>query len=261
MARVVLTAVFIVLLNVLAGCAGINTGRAQLVPEPTNDLCGAEAVKTITAAEADIIEQVSISRQAYRKGLESLVEYYTRNGNNMKLAWSKDELAGLEKIPQYKYIIEAIVAGPRLKASVSITEANYMYHDALGLEKKAGRLIVIKDKNLLRLALEQYNQLIKKHPSSDKIDDAAYRAAGIYEYFKDYSIALLYYQRAYQWDPATIHPAMFKAARLLDERLHRRAEALELYQKAVQNPRLKTNYKKLAENRIEELTKTDQGSK
>ena len=94
------------------------------------------------------------------------------------------------------------------------------------------QFVVLKDENLLRMALDKYNQLISKFPTSDKIDDAAFRAAGIYEHFKDYSIAVQYYQRTYQWDPQTIYPAKYKAAFILDQRLHRRAEALQLYQDA-----------------------------
>ena len=112
------------------------------------------------------------------------------------------------------------------------------------------------------MALEKYNELIRKHPSSDKIDDAAYNAGVIQEYFKDYSIALLYYKRAFQWDPDTIHPARFRAARVLDKNLHRNAEALQLYQQAV---KIEGQYEKYrewreyAERRIRELQKIDEG--
>jgi tetratricopeptide (TPR) repeat protein len=111
------------------------------------------------------------------------------------------------------------------------------------------------------LALDKYNQLIKKYPTSNKIDDAAYKAGGIYEYFKDYSIAVLYYKRAYQWDPMTIHPARFRAAYILDRRLARRVEALELYEEAIKT---EGRYEKLvtwrefAEKRVKELSGTDE---
>ncbi len=240
----------IVLLSVLVGCHEAESGRSQLIPARMKD------VSVVEAGEADIIEQMSINRLAYRQYLESLVAHYKKTGNNMKLKWAKDELKRLNKMPQYKYIIEASVAGPNLKAKSSITIADYMYDEAYRLEKRAKRLIFIKNENLLRVTLDKYNQLIRKHPSSDKIDDAAYRAGGICEYFKDYKIALLYYQRAYQWDPDTIHPARFKAAYILDKYLHRRAEALELYQQAVKKRNLRMNYKRSAEKRISELTKS-----
>jgi len=258
MARVILTAVLVVLLNVVVGCNNIDSGRSQLMPARTRTSLGSAATVNIAeASETDIIEQVAINRQAYRQGLELLVEYYTKAGDNMRLVWAKRELAALNAMPQYKYIIGAGLAGPNLKASASIPEADDLYFDALVLEKKARNLIVVKDAGLLRLVLDKYNQLISKYPTSDKIDDAAFRAGGIYEHFKDYTIAVLYYKRAYQWDPDTTYPARFKAAYVLDIRLHRRAEALELYQQAVEVAKetgRHSKFKKYAENRIRKLT-------
>lgn len=257
MAKAILTVLLIVSLNVLVGC-GSDTGRGQLMPAHTmTSLDFAPVVRAAGAAETDIIEQVAVNRQAYLQGLELLVEYYTETGNYMKLKWAKKELAALNAMPQYNYIIEASFAGPNLKASTSIPEADTIYQAGLKLQKKAGPLPFFKNANRLRLALDRYNQLIRRHPSSDKIDDAAFKAAGIYEYFRDYSIAVLYYQRAYQWDPETIHPARFKAAFVLDRRLHRRAEALELYRQAANEKNLAKGYKAFAEKRIKELTESE----
>jgi tetratricopeptide (TPR) repeat protein len=249
MAKMILTVLLIVLLNVLVGCYGPDSGRSQFLPTPM------KTVSVVEAGEADIIEHMTTSRLAYRQYLESLVAYYKKTGDNMKLRWAEDELDRLNDMPQYNYIIEAGVAGPDLKAKDSDNAANYLYDEAYRLEKVAKRLILIIDENLLRLALDKYNQVIKQYPTSDKIDDAAYRAGGIYEYFKDYTIALLYYQRAYQWDPATTNPARFKAAYILDQYLHRRAEALPLYQYALGNEKLSDDDQEFVQKRIEELTK------
>jgi tetratricopeptide (TPR) repeat protein len=209
------------------------------------------------------VEQIAVNRQAYRQGLQLLVGYYTRSGNNMKLNWAKEELSALDSIPQYKYIIEAESAGANLRASTSIPEADEIYQDALELHRQAGALLVIKDNDLLRLAADKYDRLIKRFPSSDKIDDAAYKAGEICEYFKDYSIALLYYKRAYQWDPGTIHPARFRAARILDKRLHRYAEALKLYKEAIKTEGAYERYRKwteFAEQRIIALYAIGEGN-
>jgi tetratricopeptide (TPR) repeat protein len=260
MAKAILTVLVIVLLNILVGCLKVDSGRAQLMPPRPKEPPGAAPVaKVAKAGEVDIVEQMAVSRRAYQQGLESLVEHYMNTGNNMKLQWAKKELAALDAIPQYNYIIEASLAGPNLKATTSIPEADDLYMEAVLLEEKAKGLIVIVDENLLRLALDKYNQLVKKYPSSDKIDDAAYRAAGIHEHFRDYTIAALYYQRASQWDPeATYASALFKAAYILDKRLHRRDEALELYRQAVENENLSYNYWTFAEKRITELTLSDE---
>lgn len=255
MARTILTAVLIVLLNVLVGCRGVDTGRSQLAPTYP----GTAPVVSITGTgEADIIEQVSLNRQAYRQGLELLINYYTRMGNSMKLDWAKKELAGLETVIQYNYVIAGHFAGPRLKADTSIPEADALYEEALQIEKSAGPLPFLKDQDTLRLALSKYNQLIEKYSTSDKIDDAAFRAAGIYEYFKDYTIAVSYYKRAYQWDRYTIHPARYKAAYVLDRKLHQREEALQLYQEVLKDEVLSPHYKEFAERRIRVLTKIEE---
>ena len=263
MAKTILTVVLVMLLNVLIGCRAIDSGDAQVVAAPTATLSEAGSAERIAnAGESDVVEQVLANRLAYRQSLELLVNYYSKEGNNTKLTWAKKELAALSKTlkSQYNYIIEATVAGPDLKASESISEADYMYTNAQHIENKARGLIVIVDENLLRKALNEYNKLIRKHPTSDKIDDAAYRAGGIYEHFRDYSLAVLYYQRVFQWDPATKYPAAFKAACILDTYMHRRAEALELYQQAVKSENLSSNYKEFAETRIKELTKSEEGS-
>jgi tetratricopeptide (TPR) repeat protein len=257
MAKTILTVVLIVLLNILVGCHNVDSGQSQLITARMRGATGvAPMVEVAKAGESDIVEQVAINRQAYLQSLELLVDYYKKTGNNMKLVWAEKELASLKGISQsqYNYVIEASVASPNLTASTSITEADYMYDDALRTEKKAKELAVIVDEDLLRAALDKYNLLIRKHPSSDKIDDAAFRIGGIAEYFRDYTIAVLYYQRAYQWDPNTIHPARFKAAYILDTHLHRRGEALKLYQEAVKKEGLKESYKEFAERRINELT-------
>lgn len=264
MTRIVLTAVLIVMLNALVGCSGADKGRGQLVPTSVKKFGYTGETKVSQKEEIDTVEQMAINRRAYSNGLQSLIDHYKKVGNNMKLQWAEKELAALNAMPQYKYIIEAEVAGPDLKATTAIPEADELYADAVRLEKQAGRLIVIKDNDLLRLALDKYNELIKKHPASDKIDDAAYRAGKIYEYFKDYSIALIYYERTYQWNDETPYPARFKEAYILDQQLHRRAEALELYQQAIKAIRKEGEHEEWrlwAEQRIKELTESKEGGK
>lgn len=258
MAKKILTGILIVLVYVLVGCHGVDSGASRLIPPRIKT---ATVVKPVQAGEADLVEQMTAHRQAYRNALKILIDFYSDSGNNMKLKWAKDELAQLDGIPQYEYIIEATVAPESLRATETITEADYMYREALRIEKKAGRLILIKHEDNLRAALDLYNQIIKKHPSSDKIDDSAFRAAGICEYFRDYTIAVLYYKRAFQWDPKTPYPARFKTAYVLDKYLHRRDEALELYRQSLEQEKLSAGRKEFIENRIAELTKSKQSGK
>lgn len=256
MARVILTAVLIVLLNVLVGCGGADKGRGQLNPPRGGT---APMLDVRSAVEVDLIEQVAINRQAYQRALETLTAHYMQSGNNIKFQWAQKELDALNTMPQYDYIVDATVAGPDLKAGASIPQADELYDEAVNLHKEATTLLLFKDNSLLRLALDKYNEVIRKHPTSDKIDDAAFKAGEIYEHFNDYSIALVYFQRAFQWDAATPYPARFKAAYILDYHLHNRSEALDLYRQAVETEGKQAKYsvwKEFAEERIGELTKS-----
>jgi tetratricopeptide (TPR) repeat protein len=255
MTRFILTANLLALLISLYGCTESNSGRGQIIADRTRQATDRHAV--IEAAkdkEVDIIEDMSLHRRAYRQSLEALIKYYRDTGNYMKREWAQKELGELDAIPQYNYIIEAAVAGPELKATAEIPEADDLYYQGMIMEDDARKLILIKSSEKLRLALDKYNQIIRLYPTSDKIDDAAYRAGKIYEEFKDYSIALIYYQRTYQWDPDTVYPARYKAARILDDKLHRRAEALELYSESLKYDSLNASEREYINERIAELS-------
>jgi len=258
MARIVLSVAIIVLLSVSLGCQQADSGRGRLMPR--QGTTAAITTNLSLAGETDIVEQIAINRRAYQQGLELLIRYYNRTGNNMKLHWANEELTALDLIPQYKYIIVAETLESNLRASTSIPEADDLYMDALKLEREASVLLIGKNKDKLREALDKYDRLIRSYPTSDKIDDAAFNAGVIYEYFKDYSIALLYFKRAYQWDPETPYPARFRSARILDKRLHRNAEALELYREAI-NTEGKYGKRRIwveyAQERIQVLYKTE----
>jgi len=251
MARTVLTLVLIIFLNLMVGCRAINTGASQRVPESAR-----KPVPIVKAGETDIIEEMVNNRDAYYQGLRRLVNHYTETGNNLKFSWAQKELSALEAVPQYNYVIEATLTGPNLKPTTDIPEADELYDEAVQIEQKARKLKVVVNEDLLRVALNKYNRLIKKHPASTKIPDAAYKAAGIYEHFKDYSVAVLYYNRVYQWDPETSYPAMYKSAYILDRYLHRREDALALYQKAVSSsdPYEHVKWRDYAIKRISKLT-------
>jgi tetratricopeptide (TPR) repeat protein len=262
MARILLTAAVIVALNVLVGCTPADSGAGRVRPPRAGAWTGNPATVP-DARETDLVEKVAVARESYRETLMHLAQYYRNSGNHMKLTWSEKELGALNKMPQYSYIIEAVVAGPDLRATNAIVEADNLYWEGTQLERKAG-ILAVKKKSQLRLALDKYNELIRKYPTSDKIDDAAYQAANIYEYLKDYKIALLYYQRTYQWDPHTPHPARFHEAHILDQQLRERGKALQAYQAALDSITMDNehhNWVKYAEQRVAELTKSAEGRK
>jgi tetratricopeptide (TPR) repeat protein len=208
-----------------------------------------------SANEIDLVEKMASNRQAYQHSLQTLIQYYDASGNHQKVIWAKQELTALNRIPQYQYNIEAQVMPANLKATERIPAADQLYNEAEKLNRDAGVIpvAVTKDEEMLRAALGKYGELISRYPTSDKIDDAAFKMGRIHEGFRDFAIALAYYQRAYQWDPATPYPARFKAAEMLDKKLHRRAEALPIYQEAIVKEAQFTDLKLMAERRVEQL--------
>jgi len=254
MARKVCTLALIVILSAFVGCG--DPGRSRLVAP---DIRPPTSVIPPGSSETDLVEEMTVNRQGYKSGLERLVAYYTKTGNNEKLRWAQKELTALITMPRYEYIQIIDTGEAGWKATDPIPEADDLYFDALAYEKAAGP--ILKNENQLRLALAKYNELIKKYNSSDKIDDAAFKAGAIYEHFKDYDIAITSFKRAIQWDPDTPYPARFRAARILDQRLHRNSEALQLYQQAVKTEGQYDKYrewKEYAEKRIRELQKIDE---
>lgn len=257
MTRIVTTGAVILLLTLFVGCEA-NTGTSQRLPMRTvtsvSDPNQPLGVPT-SNDEIDLVEKMAGNRQAYQNSLQALIQYYDTVGNHDKVSWAKEELTALNRIPQYQYIIEAQVMPANLKATESIAAADQLYAQAEKLGRDAGLIPVaqLKDVNLLRAALRKYGEMISRYPSSDKIDDAAYKMARIHEGLGDHTIALAYYQRAYQWDAATPYPARFKAADILDKKLHRRAEAMLLYQEAIAKEAQFTDLKLMAERRVLEL--------
>ena len=256
MKRTILNTVLVVFLSTLAGCILPDREERFMIDSPPPAIF--QTTPASAAAEVGMAESLAAKRLAYRQDLEVLETYYKNSGNSIKLQWVQRELAAIDSAPRYRYIIEAEVAGTELKARESIPEADRLFSKAMKHYNKAKRWVVIASKKQLRLALAGFNQLIKEHPASDKIDDAAYRAGRIHEHFGDYPIAVLYYKRAFQWDSETIYPARLRAANLLDYQLQQRTEALGLYKEGIEKESEHTELIELAKERVAELTTIDE---
>ena len=256
MARIVSTIVFIALLSALVGCQDSGPDSVRLVP--IDDSRPLNVAPPAGTSEADLVEEMAINREAYQKSLELMIGYYNKMGNNTKLERARKELQAFQLMTKYTYILEPVLLAGELKATTPIPAADDLYYDALDFEEKSGLIPPFRNENKLRLALQNYNRLLKEYPTSDKVDDAAFKAGMIMEEFKDYAVALDYYQSAYKSDPETIHPARFRAARILDTKMHQYADALMLYKEAVKVEARFDKYrqwKDYAEDRIRDIEK------
>jgi tetratricopeptide (TPR) repeat protein len=204
------------------------------------------------AEEIDLVEDMTGRRNSYRASLKALIDFYEASGDATKLAWAQREYA---LMPQYRYLMPGEALKADLQATDSIEVADELYAEALTLYKEAGGLLIIVDEEKLRVSLSKFNLLIENYPSSDKIDDAAYKAGRIYNYFQDYEIAAVYFQRAFQWDKNTPYPARFRAAYILDRRLNMKVEALVLYQLSLEKESRYEDNAEFARRRVRNLTR------
>ena len=207
------------------------------------------------AAEIRLVESLLTSRNQYKATLRKLEEHYATTGDGTKGEWVRTELGDFATMRKYRYLAEAEVAGPSLTASVAIDAANTLYDEAFHL-KKSFALLGIGKGEKLRVAVEKFNRIIREHPTSDKIDDAAYHAGEIYasRHFKDYWRAVLYFQRCFQWDPATPWPARLRAAEVLDYNLLERRTAMKLYNEALTKSQSE-RARRRAHDRIKQLSR------
>jgi tetratricopeptide (TPR) repeat protein len=238
----------------VAGCQKTAQEPTQVIlMDPLAVAQGADLQRN---TEVQLVEQMARYRGSYQQHLELLAEFYDKQGNHIKAVWARQELEQLQLGPQREYLVIAEVAGPDLQADRSVVEADMLYQEGMALMRQGrgglGNLFV--DKKKMYLSIDKFNELITNYPDSDKIDDAAFQIGEIYRhYLKDYSRAMLYYQRVWQWDAQTPLPARFGVAKIYDEYLHNRVKAIEYYEKAIN---LEAGYPQnvvYATNRIEEL--------
>jgi len=254
MARIAWITLLITLIGFTVGCRLDTAGSQLKSTNSTNVYYGSpNPVDTSNLSEADLAEQLAMTRQEYLQAVQLIVDYYARMGDSRNLEMARRELAGVNKVPMYDYLGD-VIPGPELRARVVSAEADNLYREAMDIYNKATQLVVWKQKGQLTLAADKLKQVIRNFPSSDKIDDAAFYLGVIYESFKDYQLAFNYYERTFQWDERTPHPARFKAASILDKYLNEKDQALDLYQAALVSEATRhLSWKEYAEKRVKEL--------
>lgn len=211
-------------------------------------------------AEADLAEDVAHFRAMYRRSVTALRDFYEQTGYTTKRNWAQYELDRLEAIKPHRYVMEAEVPKKELKAEESNAGADALYERGLQLMREGGhgRASIFYKEGKFTQAAETFRELIETYPTSDKIDDAAFELGEIHRmYFKDQKgLAAKWYERAFTWDPATPHPARYRAAYLYDYRLRNKQRALELYHLVVAEETHYPRFVRAAERRIDDLGHT-----
>lgn len=260
----------VVYLGLAVGLAGCNVDwmwpdrqapgghRAAVRPEVVKIPSEPIDISIVDAQEVDLVEEVMAHRVSYHQSLERLARYYQVRGYATKQQWADFELDGLKSVKAFRYLLDAEVPGASLRPEEQIAEADTLYERGAELMRRGGHgTPALYRRDLMIQAAQVLRELIEKHPTSDKIDDAAFLLGEIHkEYLSGQeTIAVKWYERAWTWDPATPYPARFQAAVVYDYRLHDRDRALELYHEVVSRETHIGSNVRFANRRIHELTR------
>ncbi len=228
---------------ILAGVAGcLGAGLWSFVAAPAS---GAGS------GDVSLVKKVLVARRDYQTSLEQLHNAYEAAGDAERVRWAEEELKAFHRVPKWAYLIDLDVAGPGLKPDQNVPAANELYRRAMAYKGK-GFGSEYSD-NLIRSEL-LLQQLLAQFPTSNKCSDAAYQLGDIYKSRKPamYRRAAVYFERSYQWNPATPTDARLEAARLYDRQLNERSKAIELYKLAL-NSETDERRRQEAQRRLNEL--------
>ena len=253
--------------SLMLAIVGCNTDPVwepeQSVEGPTTridrpDGIALQDISIADAKEVDLVEELLTHRAMYHRTLKALHEYYRASGYETKRAWAAKELADVNRIKPFRYVMSGEIPSDQLTPRDSIPAADELYRRGLALLDEGGhKTPVFYRRNKMTEALAVFRELIETYPSSDKIDDAAFFSGEIHkEYFKgEESLAVRWYERAFTWDSQTPHPARFQAAAVYDLRLKHRDRALELYHDVIEHETFNRSNVSFAMRRISELTR------
>ena len=144
---------------------------------------------------------------------------------------AEEELLQFHRISRQAYSLLHDVPPQTLQALNNIPEANNLYRQAMTYKDKGWRDDYLDNQRRAELL---FQQILTKHPQSDKISDASYQLGDIYESkaYKQNARAAQYFERCFQWNSKTQLDARMRAAKLY-EKLNERARAKEIYQEIV----------------------------
>ncbi len=211
------------LLLALSGVGGVAWVMAADPPKPAS----------ASAADTQQVERVLAARTEYQAALIDLYKKYDETGDRLRAGWVEEELKTFHLMSKPSYRLDLHdVPPPTLEAKANVKAANDLYIEAMRYKDKGSGSDYVLNQRRAEILLQE---ILKKHPTSDKIADVAYQLGELYEgrAYKQYERAAEYYQRAFQWRKGTITDARLRAAVVYDQLLNERGKAIEMYREEI----------------------------
>jgi TolA-binding protein len=167
------------------------------------------------------------------------------------MKWVEEELKTYHLMTKPSYRLDiADVPPATLEAKANIKEANNLYTEAMKYKDRGSGTDYLLNQKRAEILLQE---ILQKHPTSDKIADVAYQLGELYEgrAFKQADRAAAYFERSFQWRKGTHNDALMRAATIYDRTLNDRTKAIEAYREQIHHDtdpgRLKEAEKRLAD--------------
>ena len=225
------------------------TGAPQIVPPSGESL-----------ADADprlLVEYVLAARKAYKQAMEELAGLYEgKDAFKAKVVARVRER--LDPVRTYMYFFSAEAPAENLRPVAVVPAADALFDKALKAYRRGSLVPLAADYKRQRKALRLFLELIEKYPTSTKSPPAAFYIGHIYrEYFNEDVRAVMWYRRAWQWEPKIQLGARFQAAVVYDYRLQNKEKAFELYKAVLVHEHQDVSNRRFAQQRIAELMSTE----
>ncbi|MCD6364790.1 MAG: hypothetical protein J7M14_02840 [Planctomycetes bacterium] len=199
-----------------------------------------EAPQMESLAGADVamlIELVVSARRTYLQAADKLLSMYQRSQDIENVRKVRSAREKFNPIMTYLYSLSAEIPGPQLRATVVRPEAERAFKYAMGnyeFGKRSVASLSQTGRQRRLAALKAFRQIVSKYPDSTKIGRCAFYIAELYRKYGEYDRAVVWYDRAWQWDPNIEEPARYEAARLYDHKLADRVAAVKYYRLAIE---------------------------
>ena len=212
-----------------------------------------------TLAQANtplLVEYVVSARQTYLKAMDTLLSLYQSTQDRPNVKRVQDVLDRFNPMRTYLYYLTAEIPPADLRADQAVLVATDMFDSALAAFNHGKKAWVVGDAARAKHieAFRGFRQVVRKHPTSNKIARSAFFLAEVYRIYGEYERAAVWYDRAWQWDARVPDPARYRAATLYDFKLKDADKALEYYNLAVLHDRNRDNVD-YARERIRDLTR------
>jgi len=204
------------------------------------------------ATEDKLVERVVEARREYQLSLERLRAHYLAVNDPKRVQWAEQELLEYHRILKQSFRVDVADApAPNLEPKNNIPQANKLYREAAKYKDKGFGSDYVDNQ---RTAEQMLQQLLTLYPQCDKIGEAAYQLAEVYESkaFKQYERAAIYYERSFQWNKTSQSDARIRSARLYDKVLQNQPKAVRLYQEVIDHDTDNARVKE-AETRLKAL--------